>query len=163
MEKKLYFTQRGIRILKEEIRKLEKELQALQAQTAYVAEVGGNQYHDNSSYEMLIVDIRGIDWRLKNAHHCLNQAIVVRSPTKADIVSIGTRVKIMRDEEIATWNIVGFGESSPENGSLAYNTPIASLFMRKHVGDSVTGFISNKRTEIEILEISIGVSNEETS
>ncbi len=163
MRKKLYFTRHGIELLKEEIRKLEKELQDLQAQTAYVAEVGGNQYHDNSSYELLTIDIRGIDWRLKNAHHSLNQAVLVGDPTEVDTVSIGTRIKIMRDGKTATWDIVGFGESNPENGLLAYNTPIASLILGKRVGDSISGFISGKHTEIEILEISIGASDEKTS
>ena len=78
-----------------EIKNLEKKLQELQEQTAYVTEVGGDQYHDNASYELLVIDVRGMDFRLTNAHRCLNQAVLVEPPTRFDNVAIGTRVKIV--------------------------------------------------------------------
>jgi len=159
MNEKLYFTEHGLTKLKNEAEMLEKELRSLQSQTAYVAEIGGNQYHDNSSYELLVIDLRGIDWRLTNAHHSLNHAVVVGEPTNNDTVAIGTRVKIMRDGKYAMWDIVGFGESNPNHGLLAYNTPIASLIVGRHVGETVSGFISEKYTEIEILEISMRETN----
>lgn len=159
MSEKLYFTKHGLSMLRREVEMLEKELRALQSQTAYVAEVGGNQYHDNSSYELLVVDLRGIDWRLTNAHHRLNHAVAVDTPTTTDIVSIGTRVKITQDGKDITWDIVGFGESDPNRGLLAYNTPIASLIIGRQVGEIISGSISGKYTEIEILEISIGETN----
>lgn len=52
MNGKLYFTRCGLTKLRKEIEKLEKKLQELKSQTAHVAEVGGDQYYDNSSYEI---------------------------------------------------------------------------------------------------------------
>lgn len=156
MHKKLYFTKRGIKKIKQEIEELEKKLRNLQAQTTHVAEVGGDQWHDNASYDMLIIDIRGVDRRLADAHRCLNQAVVVDCPSSFNRVAIGTQVKIVRDDKEVIWEIVGFGESDPSQKLLAYNTPIASLLMGKCKGELVSGVIAGKQIEIEILEISKG-------
>lgn len=160
MSEKLYFTKQGLEKLRREIDRLTKRLEEIQAQSAYVAEVGGNQYHDNSSYEMLVIDLRGIDWLLTDAHCRLNQAVLVKPATDIDKVVIGTRVKIMRDEKEETWEIAGFGESNPDRNIIAYNTPLASLLVGKRVGEVAIGVTVGKRTEIEILEISKGVINE---
>jgi transcription elongation factor GreA len=160
MNKKFYFTRRGLTKLHKEIEELEKKIQELQSQTAYVAEVGGDQYHDNASYEMLVIDIRGMDRRLSDAHRCLNQAILVEPPVSFNKVTIGARVRIVRDGEEITWEIVGFGESDPDRNMLAYNTPLASLIIGKHKGEVVDGIIAGRQTEIEVLEISKGRSDE---
>lgn len=156
MNGKFYFTRRGLTKLCQEIEKLEKKLRELQLQTAHVAEVGGDQWHDNASYDLLVIDLRGMDRRLSDAHRCLNQAILVESPTDFEKVTIGTCVKIVRDGEEITWEIVGFGESDPDRNMLAYNTPLASLIMGKRRGEVVSGAIAGRQTEIEILEISKG-------
>ena len=160
MDARLYFTRHGLTKLQREIKKLERNLQNLQSQTAYVAEVGGNQYHDNASYEMLVIDIRGIDSRLTTAHKCLNQAVLIEPPTSFENVAIGTRTKIVRDGEETTWEIVGFGESDPDRCMLAYNAPLAFLIIGKHKGEIISGTIAGRKTEIEILEISKGGSDE---
>jgi transcription elongation factor GreA len=160
MNGKFYFTRRGLAKLHKEIEKLEKKLRELQSQTAYVAEVGGNQYHDNASYEMLVIDIRGIDRRLTDAYRCLNQVVLVAPPASFDKVAIGTRIKIVRDGKEVTFEIVGFEESNPDHNMLAYNTPIASLIIGKHKGEVINGIIAGKQTEIEILEITKGGEDE---
>lgn len=153
MNTKLYFTKRGFEKLKKDIEELTKKINNLQSQTAYIAEVGGDQYHDNASYEMLVIDIRGIDKRLTDAHICLNKAVIVESSNNVDRVAIGNFVKIIRDEQEMIWEIVGFGESDPDHGLLAYNTPLASIIMGKCKGEVVNGFIAGKKTEIRIIEI----------
>ena len=156
MNGKFYFTRRGLTKLHKEIEELEKRLQYLQSQTAHVAEVGGNQWHDNAAYESLIIDIRGMDRRLADAHQSFNRAVLVESPANFDKVTIGTRVKIVRDGQETTWEIVGFGESDPDCGMLAYNTPLASLIIGKCKGEVVRGTIADRQTEIEISEITKG-------
>lgn len=156
MNEKFYFTRRGLAKLRKEIEELEKKLQELQFQTAHVAEVGGDQWHDNASYDLLVIDIRGMNWRLSEAHRCLNQAVLLDPPTSFNRVAVWTRVKIVRDGEEMTWEIVGFGESDPDRDMIAYNTPLASLIMGKCKGEVVSGVIAGRKTEIEILEISKG-------
>ncbi len=156
MSTKYYFTRKGLEKLRTQIANLEKKLRDLQSQSAYVAEVGGDQWHDNASYEHLVIDLRGIDKRLNDAHDCLNQAIIVDPPTRFDQVSIGTRVKIVRDGMEVEWNIVGFGESDSTMNMIAYNTPLASLIMGKRKGEVIIGKIAGREVEIEIIDIAKG-------
>lgn len=156
MDGKFYFTRRGIAKLRKAIQELEKKLRDLQLQTAHVAEVGGDQWHDNASYDLLVIDIRGMDRRLSDAQEALNKATLVDPPTNFDKVTIETRVKIVRDGQEMTWEIVGFGESDPDRNMLAYNTPIAVLIMGKRKGEVVSGTIAGRQTEIEILDITKG-------
>lgn len=156
MSGKFYFTRRGITKLRTEIEELDKKLRDLQSQTAHVAEVGGDQWHDNASYDLLVIDIRGMDRRLSDAHESLNNAILVNPPISLNKVTIGVKVKIVRDGEEGTWEVVGFGESDPDNNMLAYNTPLASLIMGKRRGEVVSGEIAGRKTEIEVLEITKG-------
>src|SRR3989338_10908676 len=100
-----------------------------------------------------------MDRRLSDAHQCLNQAMLVEPPTNFDRVTIGTRVKIVRDGQEAMWDIVGFGESDPDHNMLAYNTPLAILIMGKRKGEVVSGTIAGRQTEIEILDITKGGEN----
>lgn len=158
--KKYYFTKKGLKKLQDEIGILTKKLTNLQAQTAHVAEVGGDQYHDNSSYEMLVIDIRGIDHRISKAYQCLNHAVIVDAPASTEKISIGTRVAILKDGERSVWEIAGFGESDPIRKIIAYNTPLASLLIGKRKGDILEGTIAGKPTEIEILDIVLGGENE---
>jgi transcription elongation factor GreA len=160
MNGKFYFTRRGLNKLHKEIDRLEKKLKELQSQTAYVAEVGGDQYHDNASYEMLTIDIRGMDRRLSDAYRCLKQAILIDPPINFDKVTIGTYVRIVQNGEETTWEIGGFGESDPDRNILAYNTPLASLIIGKRKGEVVSGIIAGRQIEIKVLEISKGGSDE---
>lgn len=142
--------------LHSEIETLEKKLQDLQSQTTHIADVGGDQWHDNAAYETLVIDIRGVDRLLTNAHQVLNRATLVEPPATLDRVAIGVRVKLMRDGGETVWEIVGFGESDPDKGMLAYNAPLASLIIGKRKGDTVSGLVTGKQTRIEILDIMRG-------
>ncbi|OHA16251.1 MAG: hypothetical protein A3H57_05005 [Candidatus Taylorbacteria bacterium RIFCSPLOWO2_02_FULL_43_11] len=153
MSDSLYFTRSGLTKIREDIEKLEKRLQDLQSQTAIVAEVGGDQWHDNSAYESLVIDIRGVDRRLAELHRILNAAKLVEPPTNVDKVTIGTKVKIICDGEVAMWEIVGFGESEPDLNFIAYNTPLAAIIMGRCKGEIVKGKIAGCPVTIEVLEI----------
>jgi transcription elongation GreA/GreB family factor len=156
MSEKLYFTNRGLLKLRKEIEVLEKALQDLQSQVAHVAEVGGNQWHDNASYDALVIDIRGADWRLGQAMQSLKQAVLISPPANLDHVAIGTRVRLLRDCEEMVFEVAGYGEFDEELDLIAYNTPLVSPIMGKTAGETVTCHIGGKKTELKILEISKG-------
>lgn len=156
MNEKLFFTRRGLVKFHKKIEEMEKRLQYLQSQIAYVAEVGGNQWHDNAAYESLVIDIREMDRRIACEYQILNKVILVNPLKNFDKITIGAKVKIIRDGKKITWEIVGFGESSPNHNMLAYNTPLASLIMGKCKGETIIGIIAGKQTKIQVLEITKG-------
>lgn len=151
-----YFTRKGFESFREEIQRLEKDLQDLQIQVAHVAEVGGDQYHDNSSYELLDINIRGADKRLSDAHKIMNNSRIVDNARNIDCVAIGTIVTIsIDDKEEQSWLIGGYGESDPKKNIIAYNAPLAKIIMRKKKGDDVKGSIGGREVSIEIIDIEL--------
>ncbi len=156
MSEKYYFTRRGLAKMNRKIEELKKKLADLQSQIAYVAEHCGDSWHDNPTYNSLILDIRALNRSINDARHTLDRATIVELPTTFDRVVIGTRVRILCDGEEMTWKIVGFDESNPDRDMIAYNTPFASLIMGKSKGEVLSGTIAGRQTEIEVLEITEG-------
>lgn len=147
------FTRQGLQILRERIDALEAELQKLQSQVAHAAEVGGNQYHDNASYELLEIDIRGVDHQLSEAHRTFNRAVLVDAPKNNSRVAIGTKVVMSVNGEMQEWLIGGYGESDPDRSIIAYNAPLAELIMGKRKGEIAEGNIGGRGVQIKIGEI----------
>ena len=154
MGEKLYFTRRGFAKLGKDIELLEKALQDLQEQVANVADVGGNQWHDNASYDALVIDIRGADRRLGQAMQALKQAVLVDPPVNFTHVAIGTHVKLLRDGKEMAFEVSGYGEFDEDLDLIAYNTPLVFPIIGKAVGEIVSCCIAGKKTELKILEIS---------
>ncbi len=159
MRDELYFTQRGLAKLCEEIEDLKNKIKDLKSQIAHAAEVGGDNWHDNFAYESLTSEIRGMERYLFDKEQTLKSAVLVEQPESFDKVTIGACVKIIHNGKEMIWEIVGFGESDPPNHMIAYNAPLASLFMEKRKGEVITGIIGRQRNEIEIIEIMKGEEN----
>lgn len=135
MSNVLYFTSRGLNRQRDKIVELEKTLRRLQSQTAHTAEVGGNQYHDNASYEYLLIQIRVADRRLAEAMAALNRVVVLPLPKFPEWVQLGTRVRLLVNGEPKILSIVGYGESAIEEGKISYEAPLAQALIGAYPGD----------------------------
>lgn len=151
-----YFTALGLEKYKTQMKKIEDELVKLQSSVAEVAETGGNQWHDNASYDYVTAEIRQSDRRLKDMAAALVNATIVDTAKTNEVVAIGTSVRILCNESEQRWLISGYGESDPDKGILAYNTPLASLVMGKRSSGKNSGMVGRKFVTVEILEISVG-------
>lgn len=150
---KLYFTKKGVEKLELKIKRDEESLEQLQAKTAEVAETGGNQWHDNASFEKLTEDMRGLRHRISAAKESLRYALVVDPPDNCEYVAIGASVKVMVNHHEETWTIAGYGESDFDQNIIAYNAPLATLIMGKRTGDVVSGKAGRRHVEVKILDI----------
>jgi transcription elongation factor GreA len=151
---KLYFTKRGFESLLKKIKRDEEKIQEMSSRLGHLAEVGGDQYHDNFSYEQQTMDLRMLTNKLNEDKKLLNLALIVDEDNfDKNKVSIGTTTTLEIDGKISTWNIVGYGESDPKNKKLAYNTPIGKSILNKSEGDIVNCQISNKNVVIKIVKI----------
>ncbi len=114
---------------------LDRELRRLQRLTAESVEVGGNQYHDNASYEYLVLQIRTADIRLGEEVRVLDQAEIVDLPDRPEWVQIATSVRLDIDGIVDTWHIVGYGESNWEKRRISYAAPLAKVIIGARVGE----------------------------
>ena len=138
------------------MRKRVEQLSARLSGLKHDAKNGDGQQHENASHEHLEIDARGIDWQIGELCDALNKATLVNPPISTDRVTIGTQVKIRIDnKEEETWLIAGYGESDPDEGVIAYNTPLAEAIMDASEGACLARVLASREVDIEIIEISL--------
>lgn len=135
ISQKAYFTKQGMDEFSRKIREAEDELRGMYGRLAELAEVGGNQYHDNFSFEQVMRDINMLDAKLAQDKNVLLNAIVIDPIKNPREVCIGASVLIERNGKEEKWKILGYGESDPETRQIAYNAPLARSIIGKKVGD----------------------------
>ncbi len=137
----------------------EARLREVQASTTQATDVG-NVWHDNPAYDEVVMRTRALDAQLAKLHELLNGCTVVPLPISNEKVALGTTVVMNNDGEEQTWQIVGFESGDPDNGLIAYNTPLARQLLGARVGDIKKVNIGGGSHNVKIL--SIAVSREGT-
>jgi len=152
---KIYFTQTGIDIFLKKIEKDENIISEMSSRLGYLAEVGGDQYHDNFSFEQQTMELRMLTNKLNNEKKILEKAIIIENidAKKATTISIGSKVTIKFNQSIQPWEILGYGESDPKNYKTAYNTPLGTILIGKSINDVFDYYINSKKNIIKILNI----------
>ncbi len=156
MGTKFYVTKHGYSRLLQKIDDLENRLKRTQSSVGEAADIGGNQWHDNSSYEQLVIDIRGQNKRLIDAHSVQNNCIVVEPHSNIEKAVIGTMLEILvNDVDKEKWGIVGYDESDLERNFIAYNTPLAKLLCGMKKDEEKIGSIAGRKVKVKIISIEI--------
>jgi len=146
-------TSRGADLFKERIANTERLLKETQSKKGRAAKVGGDDWHDNFTFEQLEREEQMLGQELKRLREILYVSQVIDqeqiNSQPKDEVRIGSTVTIeYEDGKTSIFSISGHGESSPEIGIIAYDTPIGKSIMRKKVGD--TGVFRTEKTEIHV-------------
>ncbi|HEY5657020.1 MAG TPA: GreA/GreB family elongation factor [Myxococcota bacterium] len=124
-------TARGLRLIEEQVARLEAE---------YAAARAGE---DRAAIAHLSRDLRYWTARLASAQRA-------PAPANAEVVAFGVRVTIEDGEgEQRTYRLVGEDEADPAAGRISWFAPLSRSLAGRRVGDVVAG----PRGELEILEI----------
>lgn len=124
-------TARGLRLIQEQVARLEAEYA-----TARAAD-------DRSAIAYVSRDLRYWAARLASAQLAL-------APADAETVAFGARVTIESTEGARrTYRLVGEDEADPAAGRISWFAPLARALAGREVGDTVSG----PKGELEILEI----------
>ena len=151
---KIYFTKTGIELFVQKIKRDEARMAEMSARLGHLAEVGGDQYHDNFSYEQQTMELRMLSNKLSNDRKVLENATIIEDYSNNNqSIFIGSSVKLKFDQETQLWKILGYGESDPKNYKTAYNTPLGKILMGKKKGDIIKYNMNSKIVTIQILEI----------
>jgi transcription elongation GreA/GreB family factor len=134
----VYFTKEGMTQYRAKMQEISDKLKAMHGRLGELAEVGGDDWHDNFSYEQQMREIGMYSDDLRRMEEALNGAVIVDTDQRRkDVVTIGATVLVERNGVKKEWQIVGFGESDPNSNKIDYNAPIAQAIMNKGVGESV--------------------------
>ncbi len=111
---------------------------------------------ENSEYHAARERLSFIEATIAELSSYLSRTRVVDpSSYKHDRVKFGSTVTLedLDTEEEITYKIVGGYESSPENGLISYNSPLAKQLLGKEEGDEVEIKVPDGVHELEIIKI----------
>ena len=151
-----YFTEKGFLRLKEEAEKLDKLIKNDIAKEIATAADHGD-LKENAEYAAAKEKQQQAANRLRVLHEKLSGANVVRREEllPAEDVTFGKTIRI-RDVDTGAereCTILGDGESDPDNGIIAYNSPLASALIGHKKGDTVAVQLPRALRNYEILEV----------
>ena len=153
---KLYFTKKGAdRITRQKLELMDK-LKATQAQKGEAAIVGGNQWHDNFSFEQLTRDEDMINKQIAQVNEKIGRMVVLdEAPKDTDKLRIGHLVVLDVEGETREYVVGGFEDSEPNEVPpvISYLAPLVSKLIGKEVGESVVVELGGRRKTVEIQEI----------
>lgn len=122
------------------------------AEVARLAEMG--DFSENFAYQHAKGRLRGINQRILELEHKLNQAQVIQ-PTKMDRVEIGHTVTIECDGEQKTYQILGSTETDPRRGIISHNSPIGAALIGEKIGNTVMVTLGTSKRYYTILAITV--------
>lgn len=148
----LMTTPQGRRRLETSLAELEQRVALLVREKAETAETGGNQWHDNFSFEQLERDERALRHRIAALRDRLDRAVDVTPAADDQTVGIGTTVDIELDgADRRTVTIVGHGESDPAHGKVTYDAPLGQAILDAHAGERRTMRVAGKSRTVAVL------------
>lgn len=141
---------------------LEKELDELRQAKQDVAEEikiarGHGDLSENAEYTEAKNNEARIYGRLAEVEELLKTATFVDDSINADVVNVGTVVRVfdMEYEEEDTYTIVGFTESDPMKLFVSGESPIGKALIGARVGDIVNAATPGGNIQLKVLEINL--------
>ncbi len=151
----IYFTEEGLRALREELEHLRTEGRAQVARRIGEAKADGD-ISENAGYDEAKTQQAFLEGRILELEQRLKRAVLIQNhDTPADHVDLGRSVTIREagydDEE--TYFIVGSAEANPTNGRISNESPMGRSLMGKRIGDRVLVDTPGGELEFEIVQV----------
>jgi transcription elongation GreA/GreB family factor len=145
-------TAAGLSRLQTRVEEVQARLADLLASKADAAENGGNQWHDNASFEELERNERILRRQIADLSRQLDHVVVVDDEPGADgRVGLGTTVTLrFEDGTSRAYEIRGFGESDPTAGIVSCDAPLGRAVMGAGVGDTVSFTVGTKERSVVV-------------
>ena len=132
---KFNLTQQGYDELVEELAKLRDE--KLPAAIDRVAQARSHgDLAENSEYHSAREDLAFIEGRVEELEALIAHAQIV-TPTKKNIIDLGSKVTVSAGGENHTYHIVGEYEADPMQKKISHSSPLGKALTGKKVGEEV--------------------------
>lgn len=159
----LYFTRTGADRIMRRKNELFAKLKSTQGQKGEAAEVGGNQWHDNFSFEQLMRDEQMINSQISDLNKKIAEMVVVdEAPTDTNKLRIGHIAVLDVDGEAKTYQVGGFEDSevSTDPPIISYLAPLIRQFIGKEQGHTARVQIAGKLKRVTLEDIQLSKKEE---
>lgn len=156
MAESIKVTREGYNRLMQRKLKLFEQLKEVQGKKGEAAEVGGNVWHDNFSFEELGRQEMMLNKRIGDLSVQVSRVEMVEAPISDKFLQIGhIAVLLLDDEEERQYEIAGFGETdlNANPPKVEYLAPIVKNFVGKEVDTIAKVEIGGKTRRITLVEI----------
>ena len=153
---KLYFTRTGADRIVLRKQELIDKLKSTQGQKGEAAEVGGNQWHDNFSFEQLMRDEQMLNVQIAEISAKINEMVIVdEAPADVSQLRIGHIAVLDVEGDVKVYKVGGFedSESATNPPIISYLAPLIRPFIGKEQGYSARVSIAGKVKLITLEEI----------
>ncbi len=147
----VYLTEDGLKKLKQTIKNIESDLPFLRKEVERTAELG--DFSENEEYKDAKYKLRKANSRLLNAKDRLKRVKVITVGNTGGVIHIGSTVTISDGSKEKTYQILGSHESNPLEGKISHVSPLGSVLLGKHVGESVIVETKNGDKEYKIKNV----------
>ncbi len=155
---RLYFTRIGAERIMRRKQELFDKLKNIQSQKGEAAEVGGNQWHDNFSFEQLMRDEQMVNAQITELNQKISDmAVIDEVSVDTSKLRIGHLAVLDVGGETKTYLIGGFEDSDPNSVPpvISYLAPLVRSFIGKEQGHTVLLRIAKTDTQVTLEKIQL--------
>lgn len=146
------FTKEGLEKLKEELHNLQTKKRFEVADRIKVAKEFGD-LSENAEYHEAKEEQAFVEGRIIELEHLIKTAVVADNNDVKGVVSVGSKVKVKKDEKELNFVIVGSTEADPINGKISLESPIGSALLNHKVGDEIEIDLPAGKSIYKIIDI----------
>ena len=153
---KLYFTRSGADRIMQKKQDLLIKLKTTQGKKAEAADVGGNQWHDNFSFEQLMRDEDMLNLQIKEVNEIISRMVIVdQASTDISKLRIGHIAVLETEGDIKSYLIGGFEDSEEDTDPpvISYLAPLIRQFIGKAVGHVSSVQIEGRLKKVTLKDI----------
>lgn len=150
---------KAFHLTKDGVAELEAELQELIAQRGPIAEriKSAREFGDlseNAEYTSALQEQEKTESRIAEIEHILLNAEVIKKPTAASKVQLGSKVTLKGNGKTKEFQVVGTVEADPGAGKISDESPIGQALIGKKVGEEVEIKTPAETSTYKIVDIS---------
>lgn len=132
-----YLSQEGLDKLKRELEELKTSRRRQIAAQLEAAKALGD-LSENAEYHQAKEEQSLNEANIQELEDTLRDVVVIRKPSSAANVQIGSTIEVESDRGRETFTIVGSEEADPTAGRISNESPMGQSFLGRVVGDAVT-------------------------
>jgi transcription elongation GreA/GreB family factor len=150
----MILTRAGAEKLKDEIFKLEKQYKELMLTKGEVMDLGGDDWHDNSSYDELQNEERMLIAEIEKRKIIFQNAQIIEPVLSNKTISIGSSFIIKYpDGSLRKLIITDPILANPDKNMISYESPMGGSFMGAAEGETRTFKFKDKPLAVTIVKI----------
>lgn len=149
-----YFSEEGLRKLKEELEERKTKVRQEIAQRLEYAKSLGD-LSENSEYQEAKESQMLNETAIAELEDTLRRSILVHKSAQSDVIEIGSQVVVAQKEGSSmTFSIVGANEANLQEQKISHESPLGKALMKHKKGDTVIAQTPKGAIEYKIISVS---------